>query len=140
MAKEAVDQHRGDFGQKPGPGYEWPDRQTVLYEPTLEVIVPFSSERYPVDPATDRLPTSGKAISVFTTASKLKKPAPNSIGVALDDRGAVLVIRETADWDIVAIPENGSVLVGTGAAPAGACGEIGDAGLPAAGVAMPGTC
>ncbi|MBL8048858.1 MAG: family 10 glycosylhydrolase [Chthonomonas sp.] len=116
IAKEALAGNRQDFGPKAGPGYDLPDQQTVLYEPVLEARVPFSSETYPIDPSTDRMPTSDRAISVITRADRTKNPPARAVGVVIDDRGAVIMIRTTETWDITAVPENGSLLVGVGKA------------------------
>lgn len=117
IAKEALAANKSDFGTKAGPGYDLPDQQTILYEPVLEARVPFSAERYPIDTMTDRMPSNGSKISVITRADKTKNPPKDAVGVVIDDRGAVIMVRTTANWDITAVPENGSLLVGTG--PAG---------------------
>jgi len=113
MAKQAVDQNSTQFGTMPGPGYDRPDQQTVLYEPTLEVRVPFSTARFPINEQVNVAPTASRQMAVITRLDKFKMPA-GAVGVVLDDKSTVVVMQEAKDWDIKAVPMGGSVLVGVG--------------------------
>jgi uncharacterized lipoprotein YddW (UPF0748 family) len=115
MALQAQNAGEGTFGTKPGPGYEMPDQQTVLYEPRLEARVPFTSAHYPISPTTDKISPKGAELAVFTNLSKLPKTPPTgAVGVILDGTGAAILIAESKDWDFKVVPEGGSLLVGTG--------------------------
>ena len=114
MAKAAVDLKQGEFGSQAGPGYEHPEQQTVLYEPTLQARVPFSSAKFPISPKTDSMPKNEDELTVVTRMDRAGKPPAGAFGVILDDRGVAVIMREGRDWDFKVVPENGSLLVGIG--------------------------
>lgn len=114
LAKQAIDQNRTEFGGKPGPGYEMPDMQTVLYAPKLELKVPFTSETYPISERTDVFPTKETELAVFGKIDKTRKAPPDAVGVMVDANGAAISMKKASEWDFVGIPENGSLLVGIG--------------------------
>lgn len=115
MAKMEVGNPNSPFG-KPGPGYERPDQQTVLYEPAPFLKAPFADSLFPVNPVPDAIPANGDAISVFRSVDLLSKAQPRSTAVVLDDAGVVVTVRERTNFNIVGVPSGGSILVGTGEA------------------------
>lgn len=111
MAKQALENNSSEFGHTPGPGYDRPDEQTVLYEPTLLLRAPFTTAKFEVNEKINVAPTVQNPLAVYTRIDKLKMP-PVSVGVVLDERGAVVTMQDSKNWDVKAIPMGGSILVG----------------------------
>ncbi|MBS1704695.1 MAG: family 10 glycosylhydrolase [Armatimonadetes bacterium] len=111
MAKQAEGPNNQFF--KPGPGFEKPDQQTVLYEPIPTLASPYG-QKFPLNETVNTLSKDGKTVSVFT--QNPKTPPTGSYGVVVSAGGEILMDVEPGRWNIPGIPMGGAVYLGTGEA------------------------
>jgi len=101
---------------KPGPGFEKPEDQTILYETENFLSVYGGGPEMRLNRTANSLDRTGNTVSVFVRGNAPAQAIPDSFGAVVDDTGLVLATVEPGRWSLPGIPEGGSLLVGVGAA------------------------
>ncbi len=111
-----LDPNGRDLFGLPGPGYERPEDQTVLYEPEPVLSLVWGGPEYPVVAEPNKLDPSGQKLAVFTRVSAPRTAPAGAYGVIVDGDGIVLMAVTGENWSFPGIPEGGSLILGQGAA------------------------
>lgn len=122
MARQAQDDPNSPFG-KPGPGYDRPDEQTVLYEPIP--IVTAGGRKLPVSLPFNRWPSDAESLGAFKALKPLGKVPTDAFGIALNGEGVVwgrydaAALQRMSDqgwlWEPPNVEPGSTLLVGRGA-------------------------
>lgn len=99
---------------KPGPGYERPDDQTVLYEPEIRAQMSWGGDEVPVNPVANPGSPSADRLNVYVRASAPKNPIAGAYGAVVDADGLCVASIGPSSWEYPGVPEGGSVLLATG--------------------------
>ena len=104
-----------------GPGYAHPEWQTVLYEPSLQVVA--MTPARPAFALSDRAnlpPRAPEQLAVYTDLSKLGRPLPGTLVSVLDADRHVVALMDGGALGALSptLPPGGGALVGTGTAAA----------------------
>ncbi len=102
--------HR-DF--KVGPGYGNPAWQTMLYEPKYSVISILGGS-FPVATIPGKMPTDGNTIGTYADKTNLPPPQDSFYCVTLNRQGIVIEALSGVGLRTVNIPNQGSLLIGSG--------------------------
>lgn len=101
------------FGS-PGPGYERPDEQTVLYELDCRIGLWDDAESFPIAANTGDLPKDGKTIGVYVRGNVPNQLGAGQFGAVIDSSGLVLANVDSGKTNLSGIPEGGGLYVGVG--------------------------
>ncbi len=96
----------------PGPGFERPDLQSILYELDIRLGSPFGGESFPVMPRPNEMPRNGDALGVFTGGAPANPPA-NSYAVVVNSQGNIVAEGQPGTWNFPGIPQGGGLYLGT---------------------------
>lgn len=112
VSMNAFSEGHRDF--KVGPGYDWPDRQTVLYE--AQPIVRLGELTFPILTTANVMPDRDDVLGCFTDASKFPQPKDGQFAISVGKDSAIVDGFEFGGSPprVPTIPAGGSVLFGAG--------------------------
>lgn len=99
------------FGS-PGPGYERPEDQTVLYELDNRIGLWDDAQSYPVASGPGEIPKDGKSIGVYVRGNVPNQLGAGQVGAIIDASGLVLATVDPGKTNLAGIPEGGGLYVG----------------------------